>query len=206
MISSKTWVFFHFWDEVNESATPVLFCNSLTAGEVGQEGPFPGLCCSLGPFITSRIDLPFIFPVSSGLSLLPSGFLHLGGLRTALYNYIFAKKHQGSFILRLEDTDQTRLVPGAAENIEDMLEWAGEAVRERTLLRGRSKVLPGGASGEEPICQCWNHRRLRFDPWVGKIPWRRAWQPTPIFLPGESHGQRSLASYKSTGSQRVGHD
>ncbi|XP_049645115.1 probable glutamate--tRNA ligase, mitochondrial [Suncus etruscus] len=55
----------------------------------------------------------------------PTGFLHLGGLRTALYNYIFAKKHGGSFILRLEDTDQTRLVPGAAENIEDMLEWAG---------------------------------------------------------------------------------
>uniref|UniRef100_A0A8C5Y6T0 Nondiscriminating glutamyl-tRNA synthetase EARS2, mitochondrial n=1 Tax=Microcebus murinus TaxID=30608 RepID=A0A8C5Y6T0_MICMU len=55
----------------------------------------------------------------------PTGFLHLGGLRTALYNYIFAKKHQGSFILRLEDTDQTRLVPGAGENIEDMLEWAG---------------------------------------------------------------------------------
>ncbi|XP_029805827.1 probable glutamate--tRNA ligase, mitochondrial [Suricata suricatta] len=55
----------------------------------------------------------------------PTGFLHIGGLRTALYNYIFAKKHQGRFILRLEDTDQTRLVPGAAENIEDMLEWAG---------------------------------------------------------------------------------
>ncbi|XP_021022684.1 probable glutamate--tRNA ligase, mitochondrial [Mus caroli] len=55
----------------------------------------------------------------------PTGFLHLGGLRTALYNYIFAKKHQGSFILRLEDTDQSRLVPGAAESIEDMLEWAG---------------------------------------------------------------------------------
>lgn len=61
----------------------------------------------------------------------PTGFLHLGGLRTALYNYIFAKKHQGSFILRLEDTDQSRLVPGAAENIEDMLEWAGEAGKER---------------------------------------------------------------------------
>ncbi|XP_028914092.1 probable glutamate--tRNA ligase, mitochondrial [Ornithorhynchus anatinus] len=55
----------------------------------------------------------------------PTGFLHLGGLRTALYNYIFAKKHNGIFILRLEDTDQARLVPGAAENIEDMLEWAG---------------------------------------------------------------------------------
>ncbi|KAK9540708.1 hypothetical protein VZT92_003145 [Zoarces viviparus] len=55
----------------------------------------------------------------------PTGFLHLGGLRTALYNYIFAKKYGGSFILRLEDTDQSRLVPGAAEAIEDMLEWAG---------------------------------------------------------------------------------
>ncbi|XP_078095998.1 nondiscriminating glutamyl-tRNA synthetase EARS2, mitochondrial [Mustelus asterias] len=53
------------------------------------------------------------------------GFLHLGGLRTALYNYIFAKKHGGSFILRIEDTDQSRLVPGAAESIESILEWAG---------------------------------------------------------------------------------
>ncbi|XP_029982852.1 nondiscriminating glutamyl-tRNA synthetase EARS2, mitochondrial [Sphaeramia orbicularis] len=55
----------------------------------------------------------------------PTGFLHLGGLRTALYNYIFAKKYGGSFILRLEDTDQSRLVPGAAQSIEDMLTWAG---------------------------------------------------------------------------------
>ncbi|KAM6055046.1 nondiscriminating glutamyl-tRNA synthetase EARS2, mitochondrial isoform 1-T1 [Chlamydotis macqueenii] len=54
-----------------------------------------------------------------------AGFLHLGGLRTALYNYIFAKKHQGTFILRVEDTDQNRVVPGAAEGIEDMLDWAG---------------------------------------------------------------------------------
>ena len=45
---------------------------------------------------------------------------------------------------------------------------------------------------------------LGFDPCVGKIPWRRAWQPTPVFLPGESHGQRSLVG--SMGSQSVGHD
>ena len=38
-----------------------------------------------------------------------------------------------------------------------------------------------------------------FDPWVGKIPWRRAWQPTPVFLPGESHGQRSLVGYSPWG-------
>ena len=50
-------------------------------------------------------------------------------------------------------------------------------------------VLPGGTSGKEPAYQC---RRLKFDPWVSKIPWRRAWQLTLVFLPGESHGQRSL--------------
>lgn len=54
-----------------------------------------------------------------------SGFLHLGGLRTALYNYLFAKQRGGALILRLEDTDRARLIPGAADAIEDMLEWAG---------------------------------------------------------------------------------
>ena len=54
-------------------------------------------------------------------------------------------------------------------------------------------------SGKEPIWQCRRHKRCRFDPWVGKIPWRRAWQPTPAFLPGESHGQRSLAGYLPQG-------
>ena len=58
--------------------------------------------------------------------------------------------------------------------------------------------FPGGASGQEPDCRCRRRRgvgRLRFDPWVGQIPWRRAWQPTPVFLPGESHGQKSLAGH-----------
>ena len=51
---------------------------------------------------------------------------------------------------------------------------------------------------------CLQCRRPRFNPWVRKIPWRRKWQPSPVFLPGESHGQRSLAGYM--GLQRVGHD
>ncbi|XP_072034082.1 nondiscriminating glutamyl-tRNA synthetase EARS2, mitochondrial-like [Amphiura filiformis] len=55
----------------------------------------------------------------------PTGFMHLGGLRTALYNYIFAKANNGKFVLRIEDTDQSRLVQGATKNIEDMLEWSG---------------------------------------------------------------------------------
>ena len=56
-------------------------------------------------------------------------------------------------------------------------------------------LLPRWLSGKEPTCQCRRYKRHRFHPWLGKIPWRRAWQPTPVFMPGESHGQRSLASY-----------
>ena len=55
--------------------------------------------------------------------------------------------------------------------------------------------FPGGTSGKELTCQCRRHKRCRFDPWVGKIPWKRAWQPTSVFLPGESHEQRNLTSY-----------
>jgi glutamyl-tRNA synthetase len=55
----------------------------------------------------------------------PTGGLHLGGVRTALFNYLFAKQHQGTFILRVEDTDQTRFVPGAEEYIVSCLEWCG---------------------------------------------------------------------------------
>lgn len=55
----------------------------------------------------------------------PTGPLHLGGVRTALYNYLFARKHGGDFLLRIEDTDQDRFVPGAEEYIIESLKWAG---------------------------------------------------------------------------------
>jgi len=57
------------------------------------------------------------------------------------------------------------------------------------------RLVPGGASSKEPACQCRRHRRCGFDPGVGKILWRRAWPPIPVFLPGESHRQRSLVGY-----------
>jgi len=53
--------------------------------------------------------------------------------------------------------------------------------------------FPGGASGKVPASRCRRPKRLGFDPGVGKLPWRRAWQPSPVSFPGESHGQRSLA-------------
>ena len=59
--------------------------------------------------------------------------------------------------------------------------------------------FPGGLSGKEPTCQCRRHKRPGFDPWVGKIPWRRAWQPTPVFVPGESKERRWLAGYSPWG-------
>ena len=52
-----------------------------------------------------------------------------------------------------------------------------------------------GHSGKEPSSPCRRRKRCGFNPWVREIPWRRKWQPTPVFLPGESHGQRSPAGY-----------
>ena len=56
-----------------------------------------------------------------------------------------------------------------------------------------------GSSGKEPARQHRRHKRHGFDPWVGKIPWRRKWQLTPVFLPGKSHGWRSLVGYSPWG-------
>jgi glutamyl-tRNA synthetase len=66
----------------------------------------------------------------------PTGGLHLGGVRTVLYNYLFAKKHQGTFILRIEDTDQTRFVEGAEQYIYDCLKWCGLEPDESPLQGG----------------------------------------------------------------------
>ena len=52
--------------------------------------------------------------------------------------------------------------------------------------------LPRWCSSKESACQCRRRKRSVFKPWVRKMPWRRKWQPTPVFLPGESQGQRSL--------------
>ena len=63
------------------------------------------------------------------------------------------------------------------------------------------RCFPGGLAVK--ICQC---RRCRFDPWVGKIPWRKKWQPTAVFLPGKSQRTEEPGGLHSTGSPRVGHD
>ena len=64
-------------------------------------------------------------------------------------------------------------------------------------------MFPWWLIGKEFTCQC---RRHGFNPWSRKIPWRMEWQPTPVFLPGEFHGQRSLAGYSPWGCKRVGYN
>ncbi len=66
----------------------------------------------------------------------PTGGLHLGGVRTVLFNYLFAKKHQGTFVLRIEDTDQTRFVEGAEQYIFDCLNWCNMQADESTQAGG----------------------------------------------------------------------
>ena len=66
-------------------------------------------------------------------------------------------------------------------------------------------IAPSGPGGKNSSCQRRRFKRCRFDPWGRKIPWRRKWQPTPVFLPGESCGQRSLVGYSSWG-HKVWHD
>ena len=71
-----------------------------------------------------------------------------------------------------------------------------------TMPRSSSGMQTPGSSPKASQAAEWSPgdcRRHRFDPWVRKIPWRRAWQPTPVFLPGESHGQRSLVDYSPWG-------
>ena len=64
-------------------------------------------------------------------------------------------------------------------------------------------VFPGAASGKELAGFFMQESKCRhgFNPWIGKISWKKAWKPTPVFLPGESHGQRNLAGYSPLGCE-----
>ena len=88
----------------------------------------------------------------------------------------------------------------------NLVEYKG-CQTQQTLVKVRTMKFglgfPGSTSGKGPACQCRRSKRYEFDPWVGKVPWRRAWQPTPVFLPGESHGQRSLVGYSPWGRKEL---
>ena len=72
----------------------------------------------------------------------PTGALHIGGVRTALYNYLFARQHGGDLVFRIEDTDSNRFVPGAEEYIIESFKWLGIKFDEACQLRWRQGSLP----------------------------------------------------------------
>ena len=63
--------------------------------------------------------------------------------------------------------------------------------------------FPGGDSDKEPASQYRRHKKCGFNPWVGTIPWNGKWQPTPVLLPTESHGQKSLTGYSPWGQKEL---
>ena len=97
-----------------------------------EAGGFHGICLNYVFSGTKSHRQILSYPDQQALSTIrvrfapsPTGFLHVGGLRTALYNFLFARKHAGVFILRIEDTDRSRYVPGAVDNLIRTLAWAG---------------------------------------------------------------------------------
>ena len=83
-----------------------------------------------------------------------------------------------------------------------LLSWIFAVSKQRSCLT----ELPWWLRGQRICLQCRRHRWHGLDPWIRKIPWRRKWQPTPVFLPGKFYGQGSLVGYSPWGSQRVWHD
>ena len=79
----------------------------------------------------------------------PTGALHIGGVRTALYNYLFARQHGGDMLLRIEDTDSTRFVPGAEEYILEALDWLGIGIDEGLRMKKNSNEKIGKCENEK---------------------------------------------------------
>ena len=120
---------------------------------------------------------------------------------------------------------QARTLEWVAISFSDAWKWK---VKVKSLSHVRLSVTPWTAAHQAPLSMGFSRqefwcgvplpslitdkessclpRRHRFNPWVGQIPWRRKWQPTLVFLPGESHGQRSLAGYSPWGHKRVRHN
>ena len=96
------------------------------------------------------------------------------------------------WLLTVQNSKAPRHISGENSNSK---RYTHLSVHSSTNYSDQDMGVPGGTSDREPTCLCRRHRRCRLDPWVGKIPWRRAWPPTPVFLPGEFHGQRSLVAY-----------
>ena len=142
-------------------------------------------------------------PKKAGCSAMragPPGLLS-SGPATRLVTFILSR-HPGVLVA----SHSPALREGIASLATEQGSWTwGQLDHSRTSFHaGRLKMgFPGGSVvKKKKACQC---RRLGFNPWEGKSPWKRKWPPTPVFLPGKSHSQRSLAGCSPWGRKRVGH-
>ena len=104
-----------------------------------------------GPRFSAEYDEPVAQvnePVRVRYAPSPTGALHLGGARTALFNYLFARQKSGHFLLRIEDTDRARLKPGSQEQIEEGLRWLGLTWDETPLIQSERKAIYQQAANE----------------------------------------------------------
>ena len=97
----------------------------------------------------------------------PTGYLHIGGLRTALFNYLYARHTDGTMILRIEDTDRTRFVEGALENLLKALAWSGVEIDEGVVLDENDKVTEKGEYG--PYIQSDRVKAGIYDKYIEKL-------------------------------------
>ena len=145
----------------------------------------------------------------------------LGNLSYLLHNFLQNKKTMWRLLLLSSYTVSSSLWPHGLQHTrlpcpslssgiwsrgQNTVEFI---LKEKRLIlfkyRENSLGLPWWLSGKKKkksACPC---RKFGFNPWVWKIPWRRKWQPPPVFLPGKSHGQRTLVGYSPQGHKRVGH-
>ena len=97
----------------------------------------------------------------------PTGYLHIGGLRTALFNYLYARHTGGKMILRIEDTDRTRFVEGALENLLKALKWSGVEIDEGVMLDENGKVTEKGDFG--PYIQSERVKQGIYDKYINQL-------------------------------------
>ena len=117
----------------------------------------------------------------------PTGPLHMGGVRTALYNYLYAKQHGGDFILRIEDTDSNRFVPGAEQYIIEALNWCGIVPDEGVDADGKVVETPSAKHPHAPYRQ--SQRRPIYRDYAdqlrrgaGRLPESRRGRRTDVHL------------------------
>ena len=176
-----------------QSLTPVWLCDPtdiLQHARLPCPSPTPGSCsntCPLShwchPTISSSV-VPFSSRLQSFLtsgSFLMSQFFASGGQSRPKY---------WSFSFNINPSNEYSGL------ISFRMGWLDLFSEHLASAMG----FPGGS---EVKASAWNAGDPGFNPWVGKIPWRRKWQPTPIFLPGESHGWRSLVGYSSRGHKEL---